>query len=172
MLFVGEQTQGLVMEVTALRCKVADLHQQLSKKVRESQLASYPCFSTQEGLGTRLYSIVWNLKALLGLFFNYLRHQKLYILQIFVYSQPSRSGLAQNCFHWCTVSVHPNSGWINGENNGTISVFMAQYTLTSISSLSQSVRFPVLHTASLVVGQDQQEIIARSVQLTYAPMQD
>ena len=33
MLFVGEQTQSLVMEVTALRCKVADLHQQLNKKV-------------------------------------------------------------------------------------------------------------------------------------------
>ena len=38
MLFVGEQTQSLVMEVTALRCKVADLHQQLHKKVRLVQL--------------------------------------------------------------------------------------------------------------------------------------
>ena len=41
MLFVGEQTQSLVMEVTALRSKVADLHQQLGKKVlREPRLAS------------------------------------------------------------------------------------------------------------------------------------
>ena len=35
MLFVGEQTQSLVMEVTALRSNVADLHQQLNKKVTE-----------------------------------------------------------------------------------------------------------------------------------------
>ena len=40
MLFVGEQTQSLVMEVTALRSKVADLHQQLSKKVLKSTSVS------------------------------------------------------------------------------------------------------------------------------------
>lgn len=33
LLFVGEQTQSLVMELTALRCKVSDLHQQLDKQV-------------------------------------------------------------------------------------------------------------------------------------------
>ena len=33
MLFVCEQAESLIMEVTALRCKVADLHRQLNKQV-------------------------------------------------------------------------------------------------------------------------------------------
>ena len=66
MLFVGEQTQSLVMEVTALRCKVANLHQQLSKKVRESQLASYPGLSMFVNIGRPGYKAVFNCVAFKG----------------------------------------------------------------------------------------------------------